>query len=283
MWSNFHTHSDYCDGKGPVEQYAQKAAANGMMALGFSSHAPLPFHRPWTMQEDHIDGYVRAIAALKKSFPTLEIYTGLETDYIPGITSPAIFRDKLDYTIGSIHFVEQLPDGTPWEIDGNHALFLDGYTKIFKSDIKAVMHRYYALTREMISTAGPAIVGHLDKIKIQNIGGQFFDEQAPWYRHEIVSTLDTIRAHGTIVEVNTRGIYQKKSSTTYPSPWILELVHQREIPVTLSSDAHHPDDLTNQFPATARLLAAIGFKTLMVLHEGRWQPVPFNERDLAQP
>jgi histidinol-phosphatase (PHP family) len=88
--------------------------------------------------------------------------------------------------------------------------------------------------------------------------------------------LDTIARRGAILEVNTRGLYQKKSPTPYPSPWVLERALQKNIPITLSSDTHHPDDITNRFEDTAALLAGIGFKTLMVLHDGSWQPFPFN-------
>jgi histidinol-phosphatase (PHP family) len=48
----------------------------------------------------------------------------------------------------------------------------------------------------------------------------------------------------------------------------------------LSSDAHHPDDLVNQFSDTAILLQKIGFKTLTILHEGHWQPFPYNEHGI---
>jgi histidinol-phosphatase (PHP family) len=82
------------------------------------------------------------------------------------------------------------------------------------------------------------------------------------------------------VEVNTRGIYQKKSATTYPSPWILELLQQENIPITISSDAHHADDLVNQFESTATLLQRIGFKKIQILNEGEWKPFTFNENGI---
>lgn len=133
----------------------------------------------------------------------------------------------------------------------------------------------------MIATASPTVVGHLDKIKIQNIDGKLFNEDDAWYQHEVKRTIDTIAASGAVIEVNTRGIYQKKSSTTYPGPRILEYILQKNIPVTLSSDAHHPDDLVNQFANTAVLLNQIGFKTLTILHEGRWQSFRYNEQGIV--
>src|SRR5437762_14159596 len=100
----------------------------------------------------------------------------------------------------------------------------------------------------MCEKSSPTIIGHLDKIKIQNRENKFFDESDVWYRGEVLKTLDAIRKCEAIVEVNTRGVYQGKSETTYPSPWILSECLKRNIPITISSDAHHPDDLVNYFP-----------------------------------
>src|SRR5690349_10901605 len=121
MWSNFHTHSKYCDGKGEVTSYISKAEELNMMSLGISSHAPLPFSNPWCMKPENLEDYLSAISAAKATSNAVEIYAGLEIDYIPGIISPDDFRNKLDYTLGSIHFVEQFEDGTRWEIDGPHS------------------------------------------------------------------------------------------------------------------------------------------------------------------
>ena len=49
MWANFHTHSNYCDGKGLLDEYVAQAISLGMLSLGFSSHAPLPFESSWCM------------------------------------------------------------------------------------------------------------------------------------------------------------------------------------------------------------------------------------------
>ncbi|MEO5980293.1 MAG: histidinol phosphatase, partial [Chryseolinea sp.] len=171
-------------------------------------------------------------------------------------------------------------DGRHWEIDGTHAVFLEGLNQIFSGDIKKVIRRYYALTREMIATSRPTILGHLDKIKFQNIGNKFFLETDEWYQKEIGHTLDVVMRSGVIVEVNTRGLYQGKSTTPYPSPWILERIHEKQIPIMLNSDAHHPKDMISLFPEMAVLLHDIGFKTLNVLYQGKWQPYSFNSNGI---
>lgn len=280
MWSNFHMHSKYCDGKGELMDYIEQARALGMISIGFSSHAPVNFPCKWCMPSDQLGTYLKEIDDLKSSVTDIEIYRSLEVDYIPGRITPAQFNNTLDYTVGSIHFVDEWPDGTPWEIDGQHTLFLEGLEKIFKGDMRSVIARYFELTREMVQTSEPTIVGHLDKIKIQNPGDKFFRESDAWYRAEVAKTVDVIHKSRSVVEVNTRGIYQKKSSETYPSPWILEMLHAKNIPVTISSDAHHPSDIINRFSGAASLLSDIGFESITILHEGRWKPFSYNEHGI---
>jgi histidinol-phosphatase (PHP family) len=276
MWSNLHTHSHYCDGKGTLSEYVEAARNGGMVSIGFSSHAPIPgVSCKWTMKMERLPEYLREIEKLKTVSEGIEIYKGLEIDFIPGKISPNDYRHTLDYTIGSVHFVDAY-EGTPWEIDGAHEGFRIGLNNIFRNDMRAALTRYYELTRQMVLQSPPDVVGHLDKIKIQNKPDTPFDESAPWYQEEIGKTLKVIQEAGVIVEVNTRGIYQKKSEHTYPSPWILERIHQMGIPVTLSSDAHHKDDLINQFQPTARLLTDIGFKRLSFFKGGTWNQLPFN-------
>lgn len=282
MWSNFHMHSRYCDGKGEMQEYITKAKYEGALSIGFSSHAPLPFPCKWCMKTEALDTYLHEIDSLRSDNPGIEIYKGLEVDYIPGVISPAMFSDKLDYTIGSIHFVEKFSDGTSWEIDGLHTVFINGLKSIFRGDIRDAVHRYFELTREMIAEACPTIIGHMDKIKIQNPEDRFFSENDSWYQQEIEKTIDLIAEAGAIVEVNTRGIYQKKSPTTYPSPWILQHLFEKNIPITISSDAHHHNDIFNEFRETATGLLDIGFRSLMVLHDDGWKPHLFNTHGIIR-
>jgi histidinol-phosphatase (PHP family) len=281
MWSNFHTHSNYCDGKTSIAECVAMARSQNMVSVGLSSHAPLPFESKWCMNPERLDAYITEISEVKSTQERTQVYSGLEVDYIPGLISPDTFRNRLDYTIGSIHFVEQMSNGIRWEIDGTHQFFLEGLHNIFKDNIRNAVSRYFQLTREMVETSPPDVVGHLDKIKMQNLDSKFFSETDAWYASEIKATLDVIANSNCILEVNTRGIYQKKTTTTYPSPWVLELAFKKNIPITISSDAHHPDDLTNCFSETAQMLLGIGYKKISVLHDNRWSQFEFTPHGIV--
>jgi len=276
MWTNYHCHTNFCDGKKSVADVVAEAKAKNMMAIGVSSHAPLPFPNKWSMRTGMLDTYLDEINKAREQNQGIQVYAGLEVDFIPGKITPFDFKDHLDYTVGSVHFVNDT-----WEIDNTYEVFVDGLTNIFNGSIRNAVARYYQLTREMVTTTPPDIVGHMDKVKMHNRENRFFKETEPWYREEIDLTLDTIAKAGCIVEVNTRGIYQKKTDATYPSSWILKEILKKNIPITLSSDAHHPDDLINLFPETARQLMDVGFKKIRILLNGRWTDVAFGEHGIT--
>ena len=97
MWSNFHTHSNYCDGKGQLNEYVAQAIDLGMLSLGFSSHAPLPFASSWCMEKDKLSNYYSETGELAAKHTELSIYTGMEIDFIPGVISPLDFEQNLDW------------------------------------------------------------------------------------------------------------------------------------------------------------------------------------------
>ncbi len=280
MWTNYHCHTNYCDGKKSVAEVVERARELGMRAIGLSSHAPLPFERPWCMKANSLQLYLDDIRVTQSRMNGIEVYAGLEVDFIPNKTGPHQFVELLDYTVGSVHFVDTFPNGDRWEIDSTLQVFQDGVASIFGGDVRSAIERYLELTREMVDTSTPHIVGHLDKIKIHNTGDRYFRESDDWYQRALKATLDTIAAKGCIVEVNTRGVYQKKTTVPYPSPWVMDEMRKRDIPVTLSSDAHHPDDLTNSFPEAARALVDSGFKKIRILLNGRWTDVSFSEHGI---
>lgn len=286
-WSNFHSHSTYSDGADVIAASVAAAVEAGAYAWGCADHAPLPFACGWAMPEERLPEYIHEIRTLKLAYADqIQIYAGLEVDYLPGITGPGRFRRPqhgLDYLVGSVHFVDQLPDGRHWEIDGPHQVFLEGLQLIFGGEARAAVTRYYGLIRQMVQEDAPDIVGHLDKIIIQNEAGQLWTGEEPWYRQAVLETLEDIRDHDLIVEVNTRGVYKGLVKNGYPAGWILRQMHAMGIRMTLSSDSHHPREIFGAFPEVAQFLRELGIGHLDMCWEGEWQPVPFDRWGLRVP
>jgi len=275
IWSNYHGHSHYCDGKGAIEEYIEEALKQGMKTIGISSHAPLPFETLWAMPQERLKEYIDEVACLKAKYEgKIQVYTGLEVDFIPETIGPedeSIKQLSLDYNVGSVHFVDQFPDGIHFEADGSRLGFIKAIDQIFEGDVQKLVKRYFELVRMMLTTSTPTILGHLDKIKIQNSDGLLFDENAGWYKDEMMETLDVLAVSGIIMEVNTRGLYKKKCDATYPSLWVLKEAFKRSIPVTINSDAHHPRELTGDFEFAASEVKAAGYSETFHLWDGIWQ------------
>ena len=274
-WSNYHCHSNYCDGKGVLEDYIKEVLMQGIKSFGFSSHAPVPFELVWAMSQRKLSNYINEIDELKEKYKkNIQIYTGLEVDYIPGTMEPMhqdIVELSLDYTVGSVHFVGQFQDGTYFEVDKSRQVFVKAIDQLFSGNVRSLIQRYFELVRKMLTESKPTILGHLDKIKIHNTAGMLFDANANWYMDEMRHTLEVLATSGTILEVNTRGLYKKKSNETYPSKWVLGEALKKDIPVTINSDAHHPKEITSNFKSAASILREIGYRSTYQLWDGEWK------------
>ncbi|HNY08086.1 MAG TPA: hypothetical protein PKL64_08335, partial [Bacteroidales bacterium] len=107
------------------------------------------------------------------------------------------------------------------------------------------------------------------KIKMHN-QNRYFTEDEKWYCQLVSETIELIAERRLIVEVNTRGIYKKRSDALFPGNDILEQLYQRNIPIIISSDAHQPAEIANCFEQAAGILRSIGFKSQMKLTADGW-------------
>ncbi len=259
----YHSHSFFCDGKNSIDQMVQSAFDKGMAAIGISSHAPLKIENPWSLKLEETDNYYKEIDQAKIKYSNkIMVFKSLEIDFIPGLTYDFDFFRKggnLDYTIGSIHLVLSPQTNKIWFIDGEKKQCIDSLQDAFNGNVRMAIEQFYAQTREMILQQKPTIIGHLDKV-MMHLTDQGIDTQSDWYLDQIEQTLNLIKLQGCIVEVNTRGIYRKKHPTTFPSPDILKQMLNREIPIVISTDAHHVDDLTAEYQSTRLNLIQMGFR-----------------------
>lgn len=284
-WTNYHSHTRFCDGSDEPELYIENAIKQGMVAYGYSSHAPVGFNTEWTIPDDLLNVYLEKVGGIKEKYSNkIETYLGLEVDYIPGQTGRCqhlLKNIELDYFISSIHYVDAFEDGTHWNIDHNKEVFDKGLSSIFNGNFRKASERFYEITRQMIIEDTPDIIGHLDKIKMFNNGGQYFSESDKWYKDLVEETINIIKKSGAIVEINTRGYYRYKQEDLYPSQWIIEKLAKKDIPVMLNSDSHKPHELTEGFAYAASRLEAAGVKYLWALIGGKWSGFEYTSRGLV--
>ncbi len=279
MLQNLHTHTRFSDGSDEPVVYVQEAIRKGFSSIGFSDHSPLPFENTFALRHDLVENYCKSILSLKTTQKEIEIFLGMEVDFIKGLGySPRYFLDKysLDYFIGSVHLVRNPEVDALWFIDGPvRKTFDDGLAAVFQSDGRKGVTAYYQQIQEMITHHKPDIIGHLDKVKMHN-HDRFFSENDSWYIALIDETLEMIRDAGCVVEVNTRGVYKNRSATFFPGPAILKKINTMKIPVTISSDAHKPHEISLLFDDARKLLKELGFTVTMVRKGSDWCESPVN-------
>lgn len=285
-FTSYHNHPGYCDGSGTVAEYAESALAAGVAAIGLSCHAPTPFACGWTMPAARLPAYVAEVRAAQAAYAgRLPIALGLELDYLSPELVPdgaAFQRDEilargLDYVVASVHFVGREPDGEPWTIDHTAESFARQLEAHYHGDVRRLIEDYFAHVAALAAAAPawrlPAIVGHVDKVKMWNSDGRYFAETAGWYLAAADTALRAVREAGLVIEINTAGL-RRAHGEPYPGPTLLRRCRQLGIPVTISSDAHKPGDLIASFEQAAAILKEAGYREMVALDIGRWTPRP---------
>jgi len=284
VWTNFHNHCHYDDGKGTPEEHIKEAINQNVDILGFSCHAPLPFDALWTMNTDSLKEYLVVIRKLQKEYEKkIKILLGLEIDYIPNKISPSIAEYKhmnLDYSIGSVHHLDCDSKGQYMPVDASDEYFELGLKTIYNGNIKKAVETYYRSIQEMVDLDGFDILGHFDLIKKNNKNNKYFYEDEKWYKDIVLELLEQVKNSGHIIEVNTGGMTRNYIDTTYPSPWILSECLKIGIPITLTSDSHSPKTVISGFENAAKSLLDIGYKEIFVLRERSWVPRALTSKQL---
>ncbi len=274
MLTNHHTHSIYSDGSSKPEEYITTAIAKGFYLLGFTEHSPLPFANAFSFKKDNKEEYLALMDSLKQKYSgQIAIYSGMEMDYIPGMSENFLkvkAEYKLDYLIGSVHLVKPEDSDKLWFTDGpDYRTYDKGLNELFGGDIKKAVTAYYRQLNGMIETQHFDIIGHFDKIKMHN-RDRFFKEVEAWYQGLVNETLSLIQDRDIIVEVNTRGIYKQRSETTYPGLEILKQIKAMRIPVMVNSDAHKPHELDGEFGYGFSLLEEAGIDEVVYFKGNGW-------------
>ncbi|MDX2173692.1 MAG: histidinol-phosphatase HisJ [Bacteroidota bacterium] len=276
MWTNYHCHNNYCDGKGAIEEYILSAIKKNIQSIGFTSHSPLPFENKWSMKVEKLPEYINELKQLKEKYQSqIEIYTSLEIDFIDGVSginSDLIKKYHLDYTLCSVHFLEKLSNGKYCEIEGSTVSFLNGLEEIWHNDKDAMLSSYFEAFKKMLDSSSPTIIGHLDKIKMHKYHNNEFviDTTSQHYKNEAIKCLELIAASKSYLEVNTRAMYKKELEEPYPSISLIQIANELNIPLVLNSDSHHPTEIDNCFERTSELLMSAGIKKLKTLYKGNW-------------
>jgi histidinol-phosphatase (PHP family) len=247
---DYHTHTALCGhATGSVDDYVRAAVERGLSEIGFSDHAPLPGHlrEGITMKPDEMEFYLGLVAdARDRHDGTIIIKTGMEVDYpFHDSLDPRYFNDaRIDYLIGSCHFIDE------WPFD--HPGFMDEFER---RDIDEVYRRYYEILGGLIRTGMFNIIGHLDLVK------KFGHRPRADFASILRELARLCAASGTAVEINTAGL-RKPVGELYPSRMIIDILFDENVPVTLGSDAHAPGEVAHEFHLAVGELHDAGYRSI---------------------
>ena len=273
--TNYHSHCSFCDGRAPFEEFVKEAISQGFYSYGVSSHAPLPFPTRWTMEWEQMEAYLDEFKNLRSKYADeIELYVGLEIDYLNEESNPSVARFTelpLDYRIGSVHLLYDAA-GEVVDIDCSPAVFKERVDRHFNGDVLRVIRMYFDRLFRMVELGGFDILGHADKMHYNAscYHPGLLDE--PWYEALMKDYFSLVASRGYLVEINTKAY--DSLGTFYPNSRYWELMKEYQIKVLVNSDAHYPERINGGRMEALRLLQAKGFATVAELHQGSWREVP---------
>lgn len=261
MLIDHHVHTFLCrHATGDPSDYVGHARHIGLQGLSFSDHAPAPdgYDAENRMAMEEFPRYEQAVRCLQGGKP--EVLFGIEADYYPGceaFLAPWLKQTPFDVVLGSVHYIDN------WGFDNPEN------RKVWDSvDVTETWRTYFSLLGELADTRLFDVVAHLDLPK--KFGHRPPDTEIA---EMAKPTLDRIRAAGMAVEINTSGL-RKTVGEMYPSPLLLELAAERDIPLCVGSDAHAPDQVGHAFDRAVALAHGAGYRETVRLRGRRMTRLP---------
>jgi histidinol-phosphatase (PHP family) len=98
----------------------------------------------------------------------------------------------------------------------------------------------------------------------------YFDEKNSKYLSQVYDLMKFATEKDVIVEINTK--YLHVINLLFPSKEHFKWMNNNKIRVTINSDAHQPDKLTEGFEEVAEMLLAAGYKELWEWNGNEFTP-----------
>ena len=244
MKVDLHNHTPLCNhAEGSVEEYVLSAIAKKTEIFGFSDHAPMDYDPKYRMSFEQMDEYIQNVLHVKDKYKDkIEILLGFEVDYFPNKMDKRVLEAKVDYLIGSVHFIDE------WGFDNPE--FIGRYDR---EDIDDIWQRYFDLIEAMAQSGHFDIVGHLDLIKVFK-----FLPKKRAVEEIAQKALVAIKEANMCLEINIAG-YRKPIKEAYPSKSLLQVAYELGIPITFSSDAHKPEQIALFNDEAYELARSVGY------------------------
>jgi histidinol-phosphatase (PHP family) len=247
MQPDYHLHTVLCKhAEGDVSEFVTAAREKSIPEICFADHVPAPddydpVNRMALRQFPEYEAIVKRVSDSEN--PT--VLFGIEADYYEGCEEflrKWLPKQKFDFVLGSIHYIGD------WGFDN------PSNRKVWDSmDITATWREYFKLVRKLADTKLFDVLTHPDLPK--RFGHRPRDKDV---KEMVQPALDRIAVADMGIEINTSGL-RRPVKEMYPSPLILELARERDIPITFGSDSHRPSEVGWAFPDALALAKSCGY------------------------
>ncbi|QJD86536.1 PHP domain-containing protein [Cohnella herbarum] len=210
-----------------------------------------------------LDEFVAFIAKAKKTRPDLLL--GIEADFFEGGEEELgrlLAGVDWDHVIGSVHFI----DGWGFDNPETQSRFED-------LSPMETYGRYFGLLRQACRSGLFDIIAHPDNLKVFGFRPAIEKELLPYYRE----MAEEMVLAGVATEINTGLAYRYPVAEACPSPLFLSVLAERDVPITLSSDSHFPDDIGMLLDEARTLAIGAGYKELTVFEGRRARGIPIGK------
>ncbi|KAJ1926868.1 hypothetical protein IWQ60_003418 [Tieghemiomyces parasiticus] len=211
--------------------------------------------------EDTFERYVATARALQRQHrsASFDLLVGAETEYIndESLVRAHQLRERhsLDYLVGSVHHVREIP------IDFDQAQFNRCLVACGGSLIDLYAD-YFDAQYRMLTALRPEVVGHFDLCRLFTPRSDPLCRTLPpsvWER--VLRNIDVVVAYGGLFEINSRA-YKKGLPDAYPQRDILQAIKDRQGKFTISDDSHGPSEVGLLYPPLRQYLLEMGVDTV---------------------
>ncbi len=262
---NYHSHTEFCDGRASMAEIAEAAKEAGFKVWGTSPHSPICCPSGANMKSEDVKDYIKESNRLKEKYgESMRILTGMEIDYISEDFGPHTdyFQSlPLDYRIGSVHFVKT-KEGKPVDVDGPAERFINYLESKYKGDLRYVVETYYGTEMKMLEAGGFDIIAHLDKIGDNGTHAWAELEDQDWYAQLVEQVIAKAVEKDVIIEINTKKYETGKRF--FPSERWWPLLKKYGTKLILSTDAHYPEKVASGYKDAFDMLSKNGMGNQIV-------------------
>lgn len=237
---------------GWIGRYVERARARAIDEIAITEHVhrfiqaadwhTAPFWRAEATED--LSDYIEDVGAAKEA--GLPVLVGIEMDWLPdrrADIAALLDAHPFDIVLGSVHWL----DGHGIDDPSAPAADVIG--------AEPVWERYL---EEFVAAATSGlydVMAHPDLPKV-------FGRRAP---RSLAARIDdmvgAVASAGVAIECSSAGL-RKPINEIYPEPRLLGLFQRAGVHVTLSSDAHTPDDVGRDYPTAVAAIRGAGYTTL---------------------